>query len=507
MAEPRQINILIGALGGAGGGVLTNWLVDAIRANNMPVQATSIPGVAQRTGATTYYIELVAQTSNSRTGQRPVFGLYPRPGDIDLVIASELLEAGRAMENGFVTPDRTTLVTASHRLYTIEEKSATTEARFDGSRVIKAANELSLRPYLYDAAHSHIAEPLPLNAVLLGIVAGSGVLPLHEDDYRTAIRDSGLLVDSNLAGFAHGLAIANGDIAAEAAAPASRPAVFRLPRRLQADIEGLPEPCLPIVMQGIARLIDYQGVRYARRYIERVKSVAALEQEDQDQFTLTNETARHLALWMAYEDIVRVADLKTRSSRISRLRVEVGAGEDQPIRVKEYLKPGIEELAALLPPIIGRRMVLWAERHGMLDRLRVPLHIKTTTVTGFTSLWLLARLRLLRPLGYRFAEEKRLIDRWLEAVRQAAGRDYALACEIVACARLLKGYGDTHRRGWETFVTILNRVVEWALAGQMDAQGVRAVREAALADPEGSGFSDKIDELRAQRANLATAAD
>ena len=505
MAEPRQINILIGASGGAGGGVLTNWLVDAIRANNMPVQATSIPGVAQRTGATTYYIELVAQAGYSHAGHRPIFGLYPRPGDVDLVIASELLEAGRAMENGFVNPDRTTLIAASHRLYTIDEKSATTEARFDNARIIKAANELSLRPYLYDAAHHPDAGTLALNAVLLGIVAGSSVLPLHQDDYRTAIVDSGVAVDSNLAGFDHGLAIANGDIPTQPPAPESRPTEFQLPRRLQADIDGLPEPSMPIVMQSAARLIDYQGVRYARRYIERVKSVAAFEPDGEDRFALTKETARHLALWMAYEDIVRVADLKTRSGRISRLRAEVGAGEDQPIRVQEYLKPGIEEVAALLPPFLGRWVVLWAERRGMLDRLRVPLRIKTTTVTGFTTLWLLARLRLLRPLGYRYAEEKRLIDRWLEAVRQAAARDYALACEIVECARLLKGYGDTRRRGWETFVTILNRAVEWALAGQLDAHGARAVREAALADPEGTGFSDKIEELRTQRANLAAA--
>ncbi len=507
MVGPRQINILVGALGGAGGGVLTNWLVEAIRSRDMPVQATSIPGVAQRTGATTYYIELITQSSVAFSDRRPVFGLYPRPGDIDVVIASELVEAGRAMENGFVTPERTTLIAASERQYTVSEKSAAADARYDGARVIKAGQELSLRPYMFDTANDAHGATLPLNAVLLGMVAGSNVLPLHEDDFETAIRESGVAVARNLAGFAHGVAVANSEVSADVEELEAEPAALKLPRRLQAALEDVPEPCMPTVMLGIAKLMDYQSARYARRYVERVQSIAALEPPGEETFALTKEAARHLALWMAYEDIVLVADLKSRSSRFARLRAEVGAEDGQPVRVQEFLKPGIEEVAALLPSVIGRWMVLRAERRGALDRARVPLHLKTTTITGFASLWLLARLRVFRPLGYRFAEEKRLIERWLEAVQQAAERDYALACEVVGCVQLLKGYGDTHRRGRETFVTILNRVVEWALAGQLDAAGVRQAREAALSDPEGSSFDKKIEELRERRATLASAAE
>ncbi|MCC7100346.1 MAG: 2-oxoacid:acceptor oxidoreductase family protein, partial [Rubrivivax sp.] len=54
----RPITILVCALGGEGGGVLAEWLyLTAMRAG-YAVQSTSIPGVAQRTGATTYYVEL-----------------------------------------------------------------------------------------------------------------------------------------------------------------------------------------------------------------------------------------------------------------------------------------------------------------------------------------------------------------------------------------------------------------------------------------------------------------
>jgi indolepyruvate ferredoxin oxidoreductase, beta subunit len=51
--QARPITILIAALGGEGGGVLTDWIVAAASQLGFPVQSTSIPGVAQRTGATT----------------------------------------------------------------------------------------------------------------------------------------------------------------------------------------------------------------------------------------------------------------------------------------------------------------------------------------------------------------------------------------------------------------------------------------------------------------------
>jgi indolepyruvate ferredoxin oxidoreductase alpha subunit len=56
---PHPITILIAALGGEGGGVLTDWIISAAASQGFPVQSTSIPGVGQRTGATTYHIELV----------------------------------------------------------------------------------------------------------------------------------------------------------------------------------------------------------------------------------------------------------------------------------------------------------------------------------------------------------------------------------------------------------------------------------------------------------------
>src|SRR5262249_12295959 len=94
-APARPFSILIAALGGEGGGVLAGWIVAAADELDFPVQSTSIPGVAQRTGATTYYIEMLPASQREVAGRRPVLSLVPGVGDIDLLAASALMEAAR----------------------------------------------------------------------------------------------------------------------------------------------------------------------------------------------------------------------------------------------------------------------------------------------------------------------------------------------------------------------------------------------------------------------------
>ena len=99
------------AVGGQGGGVLTDWIVAVAEANGYRAQSTSVAGVAQRTGATIYYVEMCRDT-----GRMPVFALSPAIGDVDILMASELMEGGRAIMRGFVTPGRTTMIASTHRI-------------------------------------------------------------------------------------------------------------------------------------------------------------------------------------------------------------------------------------------------------------------------------------------------------------------------------------------------------------------------------------------------------
>src|SRR5260221_5137369 len=468
----RPITILIAALGGEGGGVMADWLIDAAAACGFPSQSTSIPGVAQRTGATTYYLEIFPVTKNKLDGKDPVLSLTPSPGNVDIMVASELVEAGRAMQNGYVSPERTTLIASTHRIYATVEKMQMADGRFDSDKVVAAGGLLAKKAVMFDMRKLAQESGTVINAVLFGAMAGSGVLPLSREACEAAIRKAGRGAEASLRGFAAGFDIAAGSRRApeKAAAPKRATSVDEI---------------LPLADQ---RLRDYQGDRYAELYAERVKPFLAGDAR------VAASVARHLATWMAYEDIIRVADLKTRASRFERVRKEVGAKEGEPVVVIDYLKPGVEEFASLLPYGLGKRVIAWAERRGKLDAYNVGMHIRTSGIFGYALVRSLAWLKPWRPYSYRYREEQQLIERWLALVGEAARRDAALAFEVAECARLIKGYGETHRRGKANFLAIVDALVENPATSELSEQrkAIRTAREAALADSEGKALGSAL---------------
>ena len=206
MADFQPIRLLIAALGGEGGGVLAGWISEAAAASGLVVSRTSIPGVAQRTGATTYYIE-IAQASGSVA---PILGLNPAPGQVDILVATELLEATRMVQAGFVTPARTLVVAADRRVYATDEKVAMTDGRASDDKLRGALERFSKHLVLTDLAATAAASKSPLNVVMLGVLAGLRALPIEADKFRATIRAEGKAVDANLHGFEAGLALATG---------------------------------------------------------------------------------------------------------------------------------------------------------------------------------------------------------------------------------------------------------------------------------------------------------
>jgi indolepyruvate ferredoxin oxidoreductase beta subunit len=468
----RPLCILIAALGGEGGGVMADWLIEAATHCGFPAQSTSIPGVAQRTGATTYYLEIFPAKTEMLQGRVPVLSLTPSPGNVDVMVASELIEAARAMQNGFVSPERTTLIASTHRIYATSEKMQMADGRFDSARVMEAARALAKRPVLFDMRELAQKNGTVINAVLFGAMIGSGELPLPREACEQAIRRAGRGAEASLRGFAAGFDISSGSQPAPAAAA--------LPRRATELQE--------ILVLGVSRLNDYQGEAYANLFMQRMDPFVKGDPE------VAAEVARQLALWMSYEDIIRVADLKTRASRFERVRKEVGAKPGEPVLVIDYLKPGVEEFASILPPFLGGKLISWAERRGKLDAYNVGMHIKTSSVLGFLLVRALAWLKPWRPHSYRYDAEQRLIRRWLDLVADAAKRDAGLALEIARCAGLVKGYGETHRRGKGNFLALLDALVENPPTAdpRAQAQAIRKAREAALADPEGQALEKQL---------------
>ncbi|MEM7445122.1 MAG: indolepyruvate oxidoreductase subunit beta family protein [Pseudomonadota bacterium] len=502
MADSAQpISILIAALGGEGGGVLTGWLVDAAMRSDLPVQSISTPGVAQRTGATTYYVEIYPQTNASLDGKRPVLALYPSPGTVDIMVASELIEAGRALENGYVAPDRTILIAATHRIYAVAEKSAMADGRFDEDRVLRAAQELPQRAILMDLTRNPETRSLILNAVLLGAIAGSESLPIKTETFREAIQHAGKMVEANLTAFEYGVSLARGAIRQaepelEIAAPDHARSLDRL---IGQAAQNFPPDTLKTVELGLERTADWHNLGYAKRYLKRLTTILDTEMRvgDSEVFPLTKEVARRLALWMAYEDLIRVADLKTRAERFAKIREEVRAKPDEPVRTREFMKPGVEEVAAMLPGFLARPLLRWAERRNLTVRLHIPMRLTSSGIFGFTLIWLLARMRRFRPMGYRYGQEQAAIEQWLDAVNRLADRSPELALEVARLPRLIKGYSDTHRRGTSNYRTIMDDLVAPLLADRSgdDEVAERLIadaRKAALKDPDGDALAQAL---------------
>jgi indolepyruvate ferredoxin oxidoreductase beta subunit len=478
VSDARLLSVLIPAVGGQGGGVLLEWIVDAALADGYPVHGTSIPGVAQRTGSTTYYVEL-STDRESGDADPPVFSLYPVPGALDVLLAAELLEVGRMIELGFPSPARTTIVASTHRLYSIHEKIATGGGIYPIDDLHRAARAFSRALYAFDAlalAREHGTEA---NAALLGALAGSGALPIGVEAYREAIRAKGVQVDANLRGFDAGLAVCAGlrdAAAAGAGLPASQrhspgnPAASAAASpeadpEIERRIAGFPDELRATLRPAVARLVDYQNRAYAERYLDRLRPLADGDPE------LARVVARGLAVWMTYEDAVRVAQYKTRWSRFERIRREQGAGEGE-IVVTDFLKPDLDEIWGVLPQRLVAPFARWAERRWPRGRPTIAQHVKTTTVLGYLRVWLLTLLRPLRPVSYRAREEHARIERWLAAVGWCAARDRELALEVARAAQLVKGYGDTRRR----------------MAAHLDRLLASVMRAGELEAPAGAGL-------------------
>jgi indolepyruvate ferredoxin oxidoreductase beta subunit len=463
----RAITVAIVAMGGEGGGVLADWLVDAAETSGFVAQSTSVPGVAQRTGATIYYLEFFPAAEIAAAGQQPVLALMPAPGDVDLVIASELMEAGRAIQRGLVSPERSTFILSTHRVFAMTEKIAMGDGRVDAPALLEMCRSAARHVVAADMLAIAEANGAHLSAALLGAVAGSGALPIPREAYEAAIRHAGVGVDASLRAFAAGLS------AAASPLPVS-PAVAARSREAAA-----------IIAEGVRRLTDYQDAAYAGLYTQRLDRLPI-------DGVLLAETARHLALWMSYEDTIRVADLKTRASRFARVRAEVRAKPDQILRITEFMHPRVQEIADTLPAPLGR----WLLRSGLPRRVLERAtargrHVETTSISGFLLLRGIASLRRVRRATLRFNEEQSRIEAWLTRIAALAARDAALALQVARCQRLVKGYGDTHARGWANFQRLMSDVD--ARAGEPGAAArLAALCDAALADDTGAALTKAL---------------
>lgn len=504
----RPITLAIMAMGGQGGGVLSDWIVYLAENSGYLAQATSVPGVAQRTGATIYYLELFPEAEAKNAGQTPVLALMPSPGDVDIVLAAEFMEAGRALERGLVTPDRTTVIASSHRVYGITEKSAMGNGILDSEPIRKQLQEHAQHFIEFNMEATAQSQSSVISAVLFGALASSQKLPFPREAFENAIRHSGIGVSASLRAFHDGYQQAQNTIPLCKPSDDFSSSQSTLPQEeleefaaLKAEIENLfPERLRPVLHEGVLRLIDYQDIDYAHEYLELIQQRMQRAQEELEHHVLW-ELARHLALWMSYEDTIRVADLKIRYDRLARVRSEVKAEPDQIVYTAEYMHPRVEEICDTLPVSIGRWVMStsWV-RQPLAKMTQRGRRISPQRLKGFLLLLSVASLRRWRRKTLRYHDERQHIDAWLEAVDRANDISTEVALEVIKAQGLVKGYGDTHRRGLASFKTVMMAFESFGKAPDA-ASRLHQLRDAALADENGETLQRSVGEWKPKKPN------
>ena len=533
-AADRPIKLTIAALGGQGGGVLANWLIGIAESEGYLAQTTSVPGVAQRTGATIYYLEFFPQAVAVAAGRDPIMALMPVAGDVDCVLASELAEAGRAIQRGLVTRSKTTVIASTHRSYAISERMAMGDGTSNEKELLELVRAQARRAVLFDMDAVAERHHSVISSVMLGALGGSGVLPFRKAAFEAMIKKGGIAVETNLAAFEDAYRRAEGEEdraaggggadAVGAASPAGAadaagrrgvsganstvasadvgiPIQARSPQLqpLLDRVRRLAEPVQKLAFEGTRRAIDYQDPEYARLYLDRLERVATLDEKasvtsEYGRWSLTEAVARGLALWMTFEDTIRVADLKTRATRFERVREEIRADAGQLFGITEFMKPRVEEIAGTLPVGLGQWVLRSPGVSRWLARWTNGKQIRTGTVSGFLMLHTLGGLKRWRRGTLRYREENERIEQWLRRIETLAATNYPLAVELAKAQRLVKGYGDTHARGWKNFSALAGKLDE--LAVRPDGAAVFArLQAAALADEEGKALARELAEI------------
>jgi indolepyruvate ferredoxin oxidoreductase beta subunit len=499
LSTDKPLSLAILAMGGQGGGVLADWIVALAEAQGYVAQATSVPGVAQRTGATIYYIEMLPE----RPGSKPVLSMMPTPGDVDIVMAAEFMEAGRSVLRGLVTPDRTVLIASTHRSFAVMEKEKPGDGIGDPNVVVEAAGIAAKRIVAFDMQTLAEKSGSVISAAMFGALAGAEVLPFPRSAFRSAIEAGGKGIEASVRTF-----------------EAAYAEVAKPPQRLGAPAKSLPDPpasaghpeldrllqrigsfpviARPMLYAGVKRLVDFQDPKYADDYLDRLQ---ALHQDDvagggaSRNFAFTVQGAKYLAIAMAYDDVIRVADLKTRASRFQRVRNEVGVKAEQLVYTTEFMHPRMEEVVGTLPAALGHFLEARPRLYAWLDRrVNRGRRVRTGTIFWFSTLYFLASLRKHRRSTLRHQQESAHIAAWLDRAQGLVARNYDLAVEVLICRQLVKGYSTTRERGTSKFDRVLSALP--LLADKPDGSPWLArLRKAALMDEDGTQLDGALKTL------------
>jgi indolepyruvate ferredoxin oxidoreductase beta subunit len=459
-------SIILAAVGGQGGGVLSEWVVTAAHRAGYQAQSISMPGMAQRGGATSLYLE-IAIPEDARDTAPVVFSQYAFPRGVDVVLSQEYLELGRVLQAGY-THGGSTVVGSSHRLFAVTEKMPLWGGRTEQEALTELGHAFSGNFVVFDAldlARQRGLDELAVNAILLGALAASRALPISTEQYRQAIQQTAIAVQPNQKAFDVGFAFVDSgghlqqrdkkDLNASELAqtnrgklrPAERDGYQRLVDEARSTC---PAELQDVLVEALFQLCDYQDAAYARRLLDETSVVLRLESGPP--YELTRHFIRHLTPLLTYEDVIRVADFKTDPGRFEKIRRDFNVKHGDVYVLHDFFDPDMEELYGILPRSFVDRFV--KPRDYQADESppsAVPFKANVHNLVGAFPMWFLKRWRPRRTSSFRYHHEMQFVDTYLGWVKEFTAADYQLGCLAARTGQMVKGYGRVRRRTrWAT---------------------------------------------------------
>ncbi|HSE83627.1 MAG TPA: DUF6537 domain-containing protein [Thermodesulfobacteriota bacterium] len=449
------MKILIPSVGGLGVGVFVEWLSAAAILEGLQPNVLNLPGVSQRAGRTLSYIEI----SSGDT----LFSPFPEKGKLDLIISQDFLELLQILKEGY-GGENCNVIGTTYRYYTTHEKLSLKKDVYTYQNFRNLIEANSRDHIMVDIHKMGIADFS--NAHLLGLLCASGYLPqLRREGYEEAIRKVGIDPERNLKDFAFGYELLEkARECRDGINPVSTVNRVSLPDGyIKESIEKLEsaygEGVRDIVAEAVRQLIEYQDTKYAELYISRVNDLHSYLNETIGEAKrcdeLIKEFGRVLAVRMAYEDVIRVAEKKTSRERFERIKQLYRIQEGDVFWVKDFFSPELDELYGILPNSLG----------GALDNLlskrkiswKTEMH--TNHISGFLLLKTMSKLRFLRRHSFRYRKENSLIERYIEHVKRCLAHGLDFAVLAAKGGTIVRGYGDTRRemvKYWEEFAKLTN---------------------------------------------------
>jgi hypothetical protein len=248
---------------------------------------------------------------------------------------------------------------------------------------------------------------------------------------------------------------------------------------------GLPDRVRPVAAEAVKRLIDYQGPGYAQLYVARMRRFIGRRNVDDAVFA---EIARLLVVRMAYDDAIRMAQLKL---------AEAEAGQGVP--ADDVRKLRLDELVSSLPETVADYALWILEYPGWLH-LPVAMRFSAASGFGLRRLRLQASLKRWRLSSLRYARERAWVERWLHMIDRSLTKQPAAVAAVVATAKIVQGYGEDYLQSMRHWNLIIDSLVKPTFDGALPcpdlAGAITEARTAVNSDPRQESLKRVIDGIR-----------